>query len=51
MFMLYIGAGGWAYFQVPGMDPLAAYARAFPKFQLMLSNGMNLEKPWEFSAW
>jgi uncharacterized protein YecE (DUF72 family) len=24
-----IGAGGWAYFQVPGMDSLAAYARAF----------------------
>jgi len=29
MFMLHTGAGGWAYFQVPGMDPLAAYARAF----------------------
>lgn len=24
-----IGAGGWAYFQVPGMHPLAAYSRAF----------------------
>ncbi len=26
---LYIGAGGWSYFQVPGMDSLAAYAKAF----------------------
>lgn len=25
----YIGAGGWAYFKVPGMDPLAAYSNAF----------------------
>jgi len=24
-----IGAGGWAYFQVPGLRPLEAYARAF----------------------
>jgi len=24
-----IGAGGWAYFQVSGMDPLSTYARAF----------------------
>jgi len=24
-----IGAGGWAYFQVPGMHPLAAYSKAF----------------------
>jgi uncharacterized protein YecE (DUF72 family) len=24
-----IGAGGWAYFQVPSMDPLSTYARAF----------------------
>ncbi len=29
MSRVYIGAGGWAYFQVPGMDSLAAYARAF----------------------
>ncbi|MCE8425376.1 MAG: DUF72 domain-containing protein [Candidatus Methanoperedens sp.] len=29
MSMLYIGAGGWAYFQVPGMDSLTAYAKAF----------------------
>jgi uncharacterized protein YecE (DUF72 family) len=25
----YIGAGGWAYFQVPGLSPLAAYSKAF----------------------
>jgi uncharacterized protein YecE (DUF72 family) len=24
-----IGTGGWAYFQVPGMDPLAAYSKAY----------------------
>ena len=29
MSMLYIGAGGWAYFKVPGLDPLAAYSKAF----------------------
>lgn len=26
---LHIGAGGWAYFKVPGMSPLEAYSRAF----------------------
>ncbi len=25
-----VGAGGWAYFDVPGEDALAAYAKAFP---------------------
>ena len=29
MFMLYIGTGGWAYFNVPGMDSLTAYSKAF----------------------
>lgn len=29
MSMLYIGAGGWAYFRVPEIDSLAAYAKAF----------------------
>jgi uncharacterized protein YecE (DUF72 family) len=24
-----IGTGGWAYFQVPGMDPLTSYSKAF----------------------
>ena len=27
--MLYIGAGGWAYFNVPGTDSLSAYSKAF----------------------
>ena len=27
--MLHIGAGGWAYFQVPGSDSLTAYSKAF----------------------
>jgi uncharacterized protein YecE (DUF72 family) len=27
--MMYIGAGGWAYFKVPGMESLAAYSKAF----------------------
>ena len=26
---LLIGAGGWAYFQIPGIDSLAAYSKAF----------------------
>jgi len=25
----FIGTGGWSYFEVPGMDPLEAYAKAF----------------------
>jgi len=29
MSRVYIGAGGWAYFKVPGMDSLTAYAKAF----------------------
>jgi uncharacterized protein YecE (DUF72 family) len=29
MSRVYIGAGGWAYFRVPKMDSLAAYAKAF----------------------
>ncbi len=29
MFMLYIGAGGWAYFKVHGLDSLTAYSKAF----------------------
>jgi uncharacterized protein YecE (DUF72 family) len=27
--MLHIGAGGWTYFKVPGMDSLTAYSKAF----------------------
>ena len=29
MSVIYTGAGGWAYFAVPGLDPLTAYAKAF----------------------
>lgn len=29
MSVTYTGAGGWAYFKVPGQDPLTAYAKAF----------------------
>ncbi len=29
MSQVYIGAGGWAYFFVPRMDSLIAYAKAF----------------------
>ena len=29
MFMMYIGAGGWAYFKVSGFDSLAAYSKAY----------------------
>ncbi|TAN45766.1 MAG: DUF72 domain-containing protein [Candidatus Methanoperedens sp.] len=29
MSMLYTGAGGWAYFKVPGLDSLAVYSKAF----------------------
>jgi len=31
MSMLYIGAGGWAYFKVPGLDSLAAYSKAYDR--------------------
>jgi len=29
MSVIYTGAGGWAYFKVPGLDPLTAYSKAF----------------------
>jgi len=29
MAVLFIGAGGWAYFQVPGIPSLRAYSKAF----------------------
>ena len=29
MSRVYIGTGGWAYFQAPGLDSLTAYAKAF----------------------
>jgi uncharacterized protein YecE (DUF72 family) len=34
MSQLLVGAGGWAYFQVPGVDGLKAYSRAFDFVEL-----------------
>src|SRR5947209_18441332 len=34
MSQLLVGAGGWAYFQVPGTDSLEAYSRAFDFVEL-----------------
>ena len=44
---LLIGAGGWAYFQVPGMDSLEAYSRAFDFVEL---NSSYYELPGYESA-
>ena len=57
-----IGAGGWAYFQVPGLRPLEAYARAFnfvevnstfyeiPNFQTVQSWRSTVPQDFEFSV-
>ncbi|RLI38549.1 hypothetical protein DRO66_01315 [Candidatus Bathyarchaeota archaeon] len=57
-----IGAGGWAYFQVPGLRPLEAYSRAFsfvevnstfytnPSFQLVKSWRRRVPQKFEFSV-
>ncbi|HEX4919922.1 MAG TPA: DUF72 domain-containing protein, partial [Candidatus Bathyarchaeia archaeon] len=34
MSQLLVGAGGWAYFQVPGSDSLEVYSRAFDFVEL-----------------
>jgi uncharacterized protein YecE (DUF72 family) len=47
MSQLLIGAGGWAYFQVPGMDSLEAYSRAFDFVEL---NSSYYELPTYSSA-
>lgn len=47
MSQLLIGAGGWAYFQVPGMDSLEAYSRAFNFVEL---NSSYYELPTISSA-
>ena len=47
MSQLLIGAGGWAYFQVPGMDSLEAYSRAFNFVEL---NSSYYELPAVSSA-
>ncbi len=44
---LLIGAGGWAYFQVPGIDSLEAYSRAFDFVEL---NSSYYELPSNSSA-
>jgi uncharacterized protein YecE (DUF72 family) len=57
-----IGAGGWAYFQVPGLRSLEAYARAFdfvevnstfyeiPSIQLVESWRRRVPRDFEFSV-
>ena len=45
-----VGAGGWAYFQVPGEDSLRAYARAFP-FVEVNSTFYDHPDPRTVSAW
>ena len=45
-----IGAGGWAYFQVPGMDPLSAYSKAF-NFVEVNSTFYETPPPKMVSAW
>ena len=57
-----IGAGGWAYFQVPGLRPLEAYSRAFnfvevnstfytsPCLQLVKSWRRRVPQKFEFSV-
>ena len=47
MSQLLIGAGGWAYFQVPGMDSLEAYSQAFGFVEL---NSSYYELPAVSSA-
>lgn len=57
-----IGAGGWAYFQVPGLDNLLAYSKAFdfvevnstfyeiPEFKTVRSWRRRVPKDFEFSV-
>ncbi|HEY9245358.1 MAG TPA: DUF72 domain-containing protein [Candidatus Methanoperedens sp.] len=48
--MLYIGAGGWAYFRVPGMDPLSAYSAAF-NFVEVNSTFYAFPSTWTVRSW
>ncbi len=50
MASLLVGAGGWAYFQVPGMDSLGAYSRAFD-FVEVNSTYYELPSASVASAW
>lgn len=45
-----IGAGGWAYFQVAGMDPLSAYSKAF-NFVEVNSTFYETPPPSMVAAW
>ena len=57
-----IGAGGWAYFNVPGVDSLTAYSRAFnfvevnstfyeiPKMRIVESWRRNVPEDFQFSV-
>jgi uncharacterized protein YecE (DUF72 family) len=45
-----IGAGGWAYFQVPGLDPLSAYSKAFD-FVEVNSTFYELPNRREVAVW
>ena len=47
MSQILVGAGGWAYFQVPGMDSLEAYSQAFDFVEL---NSSYYELPAVSSA-
>src|SRR6266705_6664596 len=47
MSQLFIGAGGWAYFRVPGTDSLEAYSRAFDFVEV---NSSYYELPANSSA-
>jgi uncharacterized protein YecE (DUF72 family) len=45
-----IGTGGWAYFQIPGMNPLAAYSRAF-NFVEVNTTFYDIPKMKEVEKW
>ncbi len=45
-----VGAGGWAYFQVPGMDSLVAYSKAF-NFVEVNSTFYEIPSLDEVSSW
>jgi uncharacterized protein YecE (DUF72 family) len=46
----YIGTGGWAYFQVPGLSPLVAYSKAF-NFVEVNSTFYKMLSPAEVEMW
>lgn len=50
MTKFFIGAGGWAYFQVPRQDPLTAYSRAF-NFVEVNSTFYKMPRLKEVESW